>query len=84
MIDGRWVDRIGVNEKDVCEPAFKKFEELTKIVRTQEFLAYPLFNREGDLVAGLQVESRRKKHNNQAIGFYHIDDLIMKTVSSVL
>lgn len=45
MIDGRWVDRIGINEKDMCEAAFKKFEELTKVVRTQEFLAYPLFNR---------------------------------------
>lgn len=34
MIDGRWVDRIGVNEKDVSEPAFKKIEEVTKIIRT--------------------------------------------------
>ena len=33
MIDGRWVDRIGVNEKDVSEASFKKFEDLEKIVR---------------------------------------------------
>jgi hypothetical protein len=34
MVDGRWIDRIGINEKDVSEPAFKKFEEMTKIIRT--------------------------------------------------
>ncbi len=34
MIEGRWVDRIGINEKDVSEASFKKFEELQKIVRT--------------------------------------------------
>jgi hypothetical protein len=34
MIDGRWIDRIGINEKDVSEPAFKKFEELNKIIRS--------------------------------------------------
>lgn len=34
MIDGRWVDRIGINEKDVSEAGFKKFEDLQKIVRT--------------------------------------------------
>ena len=35
MIDGRWVDIIGVTEKDVSDPAFKKLDELTKIVRNQ-------------------------------------------------
>lgn len=34
MIDGRWVDRIGINEKDVSDAGFKKFEELEKIIRT--------------------------------------------------
>lgn len=34
LVDGRWVDRIGVNEKDVSEPAFKKVEEVAKVVRT--------------------------------------------------
>ena len=53
MIDGRWVDRIGVNEKDVSEPGFKKFEDLQKIVRTQEFLAFPVYNRNGDLIAAI-------------------------------
>lgn len=28
LIDGRWIDRIGINEKDVSEPAFKKLEEV--------------------------------------------------------
>ena len=28
MVDGRWIDRIGVNEKDVSEPAFKKLEDI--------------------------------------------------------
>lgn len=51
MVDGRWIDRIGINEKDVSEPAFKKFEEITKIIRTQEYLAFPIFNRNGDLIA---------------------------------
>lgn len=34
LIDGRWVDRIGVNEKDVSDPSFKRIDELAKIVRT--------------------------------------------------
>ena len=34
MVDGKWVDRIGQNEKDVSEPGFKKLEDLIKIVRT--------------------------------------------------
>ena len=34
MIDGRWIDRIGINEMDVSEPSFRKFDEVTKIIRT--------------------------------------------------
>jgi hypothetical protein len=34
MVDGRWIDRIGVNEKDVSEPAFKKIEDMYTIIRT--------------------------------------------------
>ncbi len=84
MIDGRWIDRIGVNETDVSEAGFKKMEELTKIVRNQEFLAFPLFNRDGELIAGIQVEAKRKKVNNAPMGFFLIDDLILKTVTSCL
>ena len=51
MIDGRWVDRIGINEKDVSEPAFKKLEEVAKVVRTQSYLAFPVYNRDDDLIA---------------------------------
>jgi len=25
-VDGKWIDRIGVNEKDVSDPGFKKIE----------------------------------------------------------
>lgn len=64
MIDGKWVDRIGVNEKDVSEPAFKRIDEASKIIRTQEYLAFPVFNRNKELIACIQVEARRKKHNN--------------------
>jgi hypothetical protein len=60
MIDGRWVDRIGINEKDVSEAGFKKYEDLQKIVRTQEYLAFPVYNRNGDLIAAIQVEAKRK------------------------
>jgi hypothetical protein len=28
MVDGKWVDRIGINEMNVSDPAFKKFEEI--------------------------------------------------------
>ena len=83
MVDGRWIDRIGVNEKDVSEPAFKKLEEISKVMRSQEYLAFPIFNRDGDLIACIQVEARRKKINNQAMGFYHIDELIMSLVTAV-
>ena len=53
MIDGRWVDIIGINEKDMSEPGFKKMEDLNKIVRSQEYLAFPIMNKQGELVAGL-------------------------------
>lgn len=33
MVDGRWIDRIGINEKDVSEPAFSKIEDVEKIIR---------------------------------------------------
>eukprot|EP00347_Sterkiella_histriomuscorum_P010193 403377247 len=82
MIDGRWVDRIGVNEKDVSEAAFKKFEDLNKIIRTQEYLAFPVFNRNGDLIAGIQIEARRKQSTGKHMGFYLLDELIMKIVIS--
>ena len=45
MIDGKWVDIIGINEKDVSEASFKRIDELSKIVRTQEYLAFPLINK---------------------------------------
>jgi hypothetical protein len=51
MVDGRWIDRIGINEKDVSEPSFKKLEDVEKIIRSQEYLAYPIFNRDNDLIA---------------------------------
>lgn len=34
MIDGKWVDRIGINEKDVSEPGFKKINDVRNIIRT--------------------------------------------------
>jgi hypothetical protein len=83
MIDGRWIDRIGVNEKDVSEPAFKKIEEVTKIIRNSEYLAFPIINRHDDLIACIQVEARRKKINNKAMGFHHIDELIMQIITTI-
>jgi hypothetical protein len=53
MIEGRWVDRIGINEKDVSEAGFKKLEDLEKVYRSHEYLAYPIFNRAGDLIAAV-------------------------------
>jgi hypothetical protein len=80
MIDGRWVDRIGINEKDVSEAGFKKLEELEKIVRSQEYLAFPVYNRDGDLIAAVQVEARRKQSTGKHAGFFMIDDVIMRIV----
>ena len=83
MIDGRWVDRIGVNEKDVSEPAFKKIEEVTKIIRTSSYLAFPVFNRNNDLIACVQIEAKRKKTTNSHVGFFMIDELIMKLTTTI-
>jgi hypothetical protein len=33
MVEHRWLDRIGINEKDVSEPAFKKLEEMKIPIR---------------------------------------------------
>ena len=81
MIDGRWVDIIGINEKDMSEPGFKKMEDLNKIVRSQEYLAFPILNKQGELVAGLQVEAKKKVSTGKHMGFVHMDEIIMKMVT---
>jgi len=52
-IEGRWVDRIGINEIELSEPSFTRISHLRNIIRTQEYLAYPLYNRENEIVACL-------------------------------
>lgn len=57
-MEGEWIERIAVSAKFAADPCFKKSEELLvkKKVRTNEYIALPLLNKEGRLFAAVQVQ----------------------------
>ncbi len=81
LIEGKWVERISMNETDSSDACFRKIEEVRDGIKTTENIAFPILNFKKDIIAVMQVEAKRKKHNNAAVGFYLLDEIIIKILS---
>jgi hypothetical protein len=58
LLDGKWIQRVGASEDTTGDPCFKKIEELYNKdrLKVREFLALPLYKRDGSVFACLQIK----------------------------
>ena len=75
MIDGKFVDVIGLSDASILEPQFKKYKDASQTIRTNEFMSAPVFNAENDLSLNVQIISRRKRNSKFAAGFTNFDEI---------
>jgi hypothetical protein len=45
IVDGRYIDSIGLSDKEMSDPCFKQIEELRYGIRTNSYLAFPVLDK---------------------------------------
>jgi len=53
LLDGKWIERVGLSEQETADPCFRKAEELGTGLRTKEHMVIPFTNREGNVFSCL-------------------------------
>jgi len=90
----RYVDLIGLSDSHMSEPCFKTIEELRYGIRSQQYLAFPVFDKHDRIVMAIQLEARsyqmktrgskaevnkKDRAASKYIGFAMVDEHIVKT-----
>ena len=84
VLDGKFVDMIGLTKLPIQDPLFKKLREAKKPIRTHEYLSYPIFDMDGELCMNLQVTSKKKKNSQFAAGFTMFDEVFLHLCGNFL
>ena len=79
IVEGRYIDSIGLSDSEMSEPCFKTTEELRYGIRNNLNLAFPVMNKHEHIVMAIQLEAKRNKKNNKPMGFAMVDEHIVKT-----
>lgn len=83
IVEGRYVDSIGLSDAEMSEPCFKNIEELRYGISNNLNLAFPVMDRQDRIVMAIQLEAKRNKKNKKPMGFTMIDEHIVKTFGKV-
>ncbi|CAI2381202.1 unnamed protein product [Moneuplotes crassus] len=90
----RYVDLIGLSDSHMSEPCFKTIEELRYGIRSQQYLAFPVFDKHERIVMAIQLEARsyqmktrgskaevnkKDRAASKYMGFAMVDEHIVKT-----
>lgn len=65
LLDGKWIERVGLTEHETADPCFRKSEELGTGLKTREHIAIPFNNREGNLFSCVQITLKTQEHNSR-------------------
>ena len=79
IVEGQYVDSIGITDGDMGEPCFKSISELRYGIKTNNHLAFPVLDKNEKIIMAIQLEAQRNKKTNKTMGFSMIDDHVIKT-----